>query len=176
MSEEREPDWLAELAKGGEALRRQVEPIVQAVEQFVRDSRRAKIGRGPALPFAQRVALAVDAGMRELLPAPLHADVHPLTIEASVSIPTPTVITGSGSVALPKMSLSGQGTVENRRSGVAALSAGQILALALIWVVAYVLPIYLYSQSSTPSTLIEGDVAAFALAYDITCRILDKRK
>jgi hypothetical protein len=27
MSENKEPDWLGELAKGGEALRRQVEPI-----------------------------------------------------------------------------------------------------------------------------------------------------
>jgi hypothetical protein len=67
MSEDNEePDWLAELAKGSEALRRQVEPIVQSAEQFVRDARRAKADSGPALPFAQRVALAVDAGMREL--------------------------------------------------------------------------------------------------------------
>jgi hypothetical protein len=69
MSEDNEPDWLAELAEGGEALRRQVEPIVQAADQFVRDARRAKASGGPALPFAQRLALAVDAGMRELLPS-----------------------------------------------------------------------------------------------------------
>lgn len=48
MSENEEPDWLAELAKGGEALRRQIEPIVHAAQQFVRDARRAKISGGPA--------------------------------------------------------------------------------------------------------------------------------
>ena len=53
MSEDNEPDWLAELAKGGEALRRQIEPIVQAAEQFVRDSRQAKTTGGPALRFAR---------------------------------------------------------------------------------------------------------------------------
>ena len=69
MSEDNEPDWRAELAKGGQALRRQVELILQAAEQFVRDARRAKGSGGPALPLPQRVALAVDVGVRELLPA-----------------------------------------------------------------------------------------------------------
>jgi len=50
MNEDSEPDWLAELAKGGEALRRQVEPIVQAAEQFVRDARQAKSMAGPCCP------------------------------------------------------------------------------------------------------------------------------
>jgi len=136
VSEDSEPDWLAELAKGGEALRRQVEPLVQAAEQFVRDSRRAKTSGGPALPFAQRVALAVDAGLRELLPARMDAIVHPATLETSVAFPAPTVITGSGGVALPKMSLSGQGTVENPPSGQAERSVGQIFALVLVAVVA----------------------------------------
>lgn len=123
MSEDEEPDWLAELAKGGEAMRRQVEPIVQAAEQFVRDARRAKTSGRPALPFAQRVAFAVDAGIRELLPsAPLHATAQPSTIEASVSIPTPVI--GTGSLTLPRMVFSGQGVVENRASGLAALSDG----------------------------------------------------
>ena len=65
---------------------------------------------------------------------------------------------------------------DSRRRGLAGLNAGQILALVLVWLIAYGLPIYLYSQSPTPSTLIEGDLATVALAYQITCRILDKRK
>ena len=105
MNEDGEPDWLAELAKGGEALRRQVESIVQAAEQFA--------AGGPARPLAQRITRAVDAGLHELLAAPLHAVAHPVTLEVSVAIPTPTVITGSGGVALPRMSFGGQGTVQN---------------------------------------------------------------
>ena len=41
-------DGLGNLGDGGEALRRQVEPIVKAAEQFVRDARRAKGSGGPA--------------------------------------------------------------------------------------------------------------------------------
>jgi hypothetical protein len=41
-----------------------------AAEQFVRDARRAKTSGRPALPFAEWVALAVDAGLRELRPSP----------------------------------------------------------------------------------------------------------
>jgi hypothetical protein len=48
--------------------------------------------------------------------------------------------------------------------------------LVFIWLIAYALPIYLYSQSPIPSTLIDADLATFAIAYEITCRILDKRK
>ena len=176
MNENSEPDWLAALARSGEALRRQVEPIIQAAEQFVHDARRAKTNGGPVLPFAQRVALAVDAGMRELLPTPLHAVVHQETLELSVVFPTPTVITGSGGLTLPRISIGGQGTVEDRRGWFAGMSAGQILAVVLVWLVAYALPIYLYSQSPTPSTLINADVATFAFAYTITCQVIAKRK
>jgi hypothetical protein len=109
MSENQERDWLAELAKGGEVVRRQIEPIVQAAEHFVSDARRAKT-TGRALPFAQRVALAVDAGMRELLPTPVHAVAHPGTVSVSVSVPLPT-ITVSGSLALPAMRMVASGDV-----------------------------------------------------------------
>ena len=124
MNEDGEPDWLAELAKGGEALRRRVESMIQAAEQFA--------AGGPARPLAQRITRAVEAGLHELLPAPLHAVAHPVTLEASVAIPTPTVITGSGGVALPRMSFGGQGTVQNPRTGQTERSVGQILALVLV--------------------------------------------
>jgi hypothetical protein len=130
MNEENEPDWLAELAKGGEAVRRQVEPIVQAAEQFVRDARRAKTSGGPALPFAQRVALAVDAGLRELLPARMDADVRPVTLEVSIAFPTPIIFTGT--VALTPLRVSGRLAAEDPRGGHAERSIGQILAIVLV--------------------------------------------
>ncbi len=177
MSEDNEPDWSTQLAK--------------AAEQFIRDARRAKTSGGSALSFAQRVALAVDAGLRELLPSPeslvINCVVYAQVATATATVPSPTVnatataagqgmVTASGSVVLPPMSFSGQGTVEDRRGWFAGMSAGQIVAVVLVWLVAYALPVYLYSQSPTPSTLIEGDLATVALAYQITCRILDKRK
>jgi hypothetical protein len=124
VSEDNEPDWSTQLAKGGEALRRQMESVVRAAEQFA--------AGGPARTLAQRITRAVDAAMRELQPPPVHAVVHPATLHVSVSIPTPTVITGSGSIALPRAGFGGQGTVQNPPSGQAERSIGQILALMLV--------------------------------------------
>lgn len=56
----------------------------------------AKASGGPPLPIVQRVALAVDAAMREILPARLDATAQPATVEVSVAFPA--VIVGSGGV------------------------------------------------------------------------------
>src|SRR5260370_26226892 len=105
MSENEEPDRLAELARdsaalwrqmepfirghealwrqaeqalrGQEALRRKMEPIIiQAAEQFVRDAPWPKTG-SLGLPLPLQLATAVDAAMRELKPAQLYAPAHP---------------------------------------------------------------------------------------------------
>ncbi len=82
-------------------------PVVRAVDQFLRDARRAKASGGPALPIVQRVALAVDAAMREILPARLDATAQPVTLEVSVAFPA--VITVSGGLALSRSGLAGKG-------------------------------------------------------------------
>jgi len=79
VTDDQEPDWLAELAKiaealrqqieeSGEALRSQVDQLVLSAEQFVRDAQRATPG-GPVPPFQQRVVQAVGSIMRGLVPA-----------------------------------------------------------------------------------------------------------
>ena len=93
-----------------------------------------------------------------------------------MAIPTPTVITGSGGVVLPKPSLSGQGTVENRRSGLAALSDGQIVFLVLVWLYAFVLPWFGAALPPEFHAVLSDHYATIALALSITWRIRDKRK
>jgi hypothetical protein len=79
MSEDEEPDWLAELARntealrrqidqGGETLRREVELLGRAAEQFIRGPGRPTSGIGPVPLFQQRLVRAAGAMMRELLP------------------------------------------------------------------------------------------------------------
>ena len=92
-----------------------------------------------------------------------------------MAIPTPTVITGSGGVVLPKPSLSGQGTVENRRNGLAALSDGQIVFLVLAWLT----PSAALVRGGLPPefhAVLSDHDATIALALSITWRIRDKRK
>jgi hypothetical protein len=164
--------------QGSEALRRQVEPIVQAAEQFVRDARRAKTNGGPGLPFAQRLALAVDAGVRELVPAGERPVVHDVPLNdggAAVDrLAVVMTITGSGGVVLPKVGLRGQGTAESHRSGLAALSDGQIVFLVLVWLYAFVLPWFGAALSPEFHAVLSDHYATIAIALAITWRIRDK--
>lgn len=169
MSESEEPDWLA---KGGEAVRRELLPLVTAVDQIVRDARLAKASGGPALPTVQRVALAVDAAMREILPARMDATAQPATLEVSVAFPA--VIIGSGGVTLPPMRLGGQGTVQDRR----AVTAGHLLIVVILWLLVLVGPeaIMKANLSSGATAMLDayyGAIAAIAVA--VTIDYLQKR-
>ena len=160
------------LIRGSEPIRRQIEPIAQAAAQFAYPAHWPKIG----LPLPLQLAAAMDTAMRELKPTQLHATAHPPTLEVSVAIPTPTVITGSGGVVLPKPSLRGQGTVENRRSGLAALSEGQIVFLVLVWLYAFVLPWFGSALPPEFHQVLSDSYATVAIALTITWRMLDKHK
>ena len=148
-------------------------PIVRAVDQFVRDARMAKASGGPALPIVQRVALAVDAAVREIMPARLDATAQPATVEGSVAFPA--VIVGSGGLALPRVGIAVQGTVRDRRS----VTAGQVLVLVVVWLLVLVMPVAIADTNLSPETQQTLDAyygAVAALAAGLTFYILDKRR
>jgi hypothetical protein len=178
MSESKEPDWLAELAKGGEVVRREIRPLVQAAEQFVRDARRAKTSARPTLPFAQRVALAVDAGMRELLPPQKQPTFHQATAALTVTpvMTAVATVTASISLTMQPMRVYGQATVGNRPAGLAALSDGQILALVLVWLFAVALPRMQAALPPDLQAILSNYYATVGLALIITWRIRDKHR
>jgi hypothetical protein len=124
MSEDEEPDWLAELAKGGEALQREAMRIVRAAEQLA--------AGGHPRPLAQRITRAVDAAMRELLPAPERPVVQVAAglATAAATALSPAVVTFSGSVALAPARVSGQVTVQE--PGLIERNIGRIFALVLL--------------------------------------------
>ncbi len=187
VSEDSEPDWLAELAKGGEALRRQIEPIAQAAEQFVRDARRAKTTGGPPLPFSQRIALAVDAGMRELLPARAVAHQRTAALTVPVTFAAVAKVATGGGLALSPMVFVSDGDVAtvteseavqvlDSPTGLAALSDGQIVFLVLVWLYAFVLPWFGSALSPEFHAILSDHYATIAIALGITWRMLDKNK
>jgi hypothetical protein len=189
MSENEGPDWFAELAKGGEALRRQIEPLVQAAEQFVRDSRRAKTNGGPALPLAQRVALAVDAGIRELRPERKRPVAYQRTAGLVVNVSfvaSAKMTAGAGLVVEPVFGAVSKNVaaateiasmeVLDSRRGLAALSDGQIVVLVLVWLFAFVLPMTGSALSPELHVALSDSYATFAIALAITWRIRDRNK
>lgn len=113
MSEGQEPDWLAELAKGGDAVLGQLEQLVHSARRFIRDGRQAMASSGP-VPLQDRVVRAVGAAVRELAPArqPVnHPMIFPTTVIGHSSLTGAGTITATGSMALPPMGFSGQATV-----------------------------------------------------------------
>lgn len=149
MSENEEPDWLA---KGGEALRRQVELLLQTTEQFIGDARRAKGAGGQALSFYQQIALAFDARLRELVPPRERHVVGHSTISGSTAIVSVTAIAGlataTGSAGMPQV------------HSQAERSIGQILALVLLWMLVLVIPAAAWDAKLSP------EVQALVDAYD----------
>jgi len=166
VSEGKEPDWSVELVKGGEALLREVQPIVRAFDQFLCDARLAKASGGPALPLVQRVALIADARLRELRSPNATVTAAPATAVAMV--PAPTVVTFSGSVALAPFRVAGEVTVEERRSPI----DGHLLVMVILWLLVLVGPeaIMKANLSSGATTILDayyGAIAAIAVAVTV---------
>jgi hypothetical protein len=193
MSENEEPDWLAELTKNAnalrqqieessEALRQQVDQLVRGAEQFARDGQETTPG-GPMPPLPQRLVQAAGSVMRGLVPAAGYP-AGPGGFRGQIRV-MPTV-TGSGSVALPPMRVDGAGevitatetgTVEivpDRPSGVAALSDGEIVFLVLVWIYAIWLPWFGSRLPPELHTMLSDSYGTIAIALAITWRRLDK--
>lgn len=127
MNENKEPDWLGELVKGGEALQREAMRIVRAAEKMA--------ASGPARPFTRRIVRAVGAGIREL--AAPEAIVRELTLATAVtgmaSLTGVGTITAVGSIVLPPMRFVGEGTVH--QPDLIERNIGRILALVVLAIV-----------------------------------------
>jgi hypothetical protein len=146
MSENEEPDWLAELTKNAnalrqqieessEALRHQVDQLVRSAEQFARHAHRPLLG-GPVPPFQQRVVRAAGSLMRELVP-PASYLVGGAGIKG-YAVSSTGMVTVSGSLALPPMRTVASADVvrasENQAVAVASdwWAIGRICALVLV--------------------------------------------
>jgi hypothetical protein len=134
MNENEELDWLAQLAKGGDEMRRQVEQLIQGAQQFIRDGQRTG---GPVPPFQQRVVRAVGAAMRELVPAPevpVRGQGAARGYTTAVGTATGTAITISGGLAMAPMGMSGQASVQ--QLDLIERNIGRILLLVLVAIAA----------------------------------------
>jgi hypothetical protein len=173
MSEDEEPDWLAELAKGGDAMRRQIEPLVQTVAEFARIAR-PDWPKTATMPMPLRLAWAADSRIREL------KLVMPVAIQVrrpiQLSIAQPAQIVGSGSVTLPRMGVTGQLEVGDRPSRSAVRIDGQIVVLVLVWLFVFVLPLMGPDLPPKLHTMLSDSYGTFALALAITWRIRDKQR
>ena len=160
-------------------LRQQIEPIVQAAQQLIRDARWVPTGGAFRLPVSLRMVLAADAGIGELVPGARDvvvagAPAMVTTVIGSSSLTGAGTITGTGSIVLPKMRVSGQIKVEDRRRGLAAFSDGEKAAFVLVWLYAIWLPWFASRLPPELRQLLTDSYATFAIALTVTWRIRDK--
>lgn len=175
-----EPDWLAELARGGESVRRQALPIVRAARQFVDEARAAQANTGSPLPLAQQVALAMDAGIRQVIATVqgegmgrvVYGSAN-LTLGLSV-VASADVIRATEQAHVVILEESGKATDELSRQG-RAVRAGHLLALVLVWLLAFFLPVIGHLLPPKVQSVLTDEYATLALALGITWRMLDQR-
>jgi hypothetical protein len=167
MNDADEPDWLAELRKGGEATERQIEALAREAMNLAQLVRRGWQKTGsPTIPYSLRLANAVSAAIRE--PVVRHVALNDVATAASTLV-VAGVATASGSVPMPQVRVSTQ----------AERVARQILALVLLWLVVLAVPAAVTATDLSPevqAALDAYDGILAALAVEITFRILDKRK
>jgi hypothetical protein len=173
MNESERPDWLADLATGGEARWRPMELLVQGIVQLARTGWPKTVSL--ALSASLRLAAAVDAEVRvlKLTPPPVCAWV-PQAKE--ISIVSPALVVRGGSLAPPRIGAVAQGTAGDRRHGLAALSDGEIVFLVLVWLYAVWLPWFGSRLPPEFHGMLSDSLATFAIALSITWRIRDKHK
>jgi hypothetical protein len=170
--------WMRQLEpiiKGNEALWRQVEPIVQAAEWFTQAG-----GGWPALRFSLQVALAVDARMRVLLPSPesqvIDYAVFAQVATATATAPSPTVNATATAAGEGTVTASGSVTPPPLRTGLAAMSDGQIVFLVLVWLYAFVLPWFGAALPPEYHAILSDHYATIAIALGITWQMHGKSK
>lgn len=185
MSENEEPDWLAELAKRGDTVRGQIELLIQGAQQFVRDGQQATASGGPVPPFQQRVVRAVGVAMRELVPAAGYPVRYGSlrgngslvgTVYGTSSLTGSGTLTASGSVTAPMPRVAGQLRVEEHPRGLAALSDGEKAALVLIWLYAVWLPWFGSRLPPELHAMLSDSYGSIAIALAITWQLLEKHK
>lgn len=179
MSENEEPDWLAELAA----------QLFENAERVARDTRQGKMtGIGPVPPFQQRLVRAADAAMRELVPTaaltvtPSFGATGPLAHQRTATLTVTPVfgatatVTASFELALRPMRISGQAMVKDRPRGIAVLSDGEKAAFVLVWLYAIWLPWFASRLPPELHQMLSDSVTNYAFALAISWRMFDKHK
>jgi hypothetical protein len=179
VSGNEEPGRPVEVGKVSDAMRRELQPIVKAVEQIVRDARLAKARGGPALPIVQRVALIADARLQELLSGgerPVVRQGSSAGYASGVGTVTGVAtVPASGGLAMRPMSMAGEITVEVRRSPI----DGQLFVMVILWLIVLVGPEAI--MKANPSSGVTGTLDAYygvigAIAVAVTADYYQKRK
>lgn len=150
----------------------------RAAQQYLEDLRVAQAAAGPWPLPGRELMLAMEAGMRELLVA---VRLRNVLVDAAA-------ITGTGSIALPKMAMGGAGEVsvtadtatvtvrDDSPTDIGMPLDAKTVFLAMLWVFAILLPLKIGLLSPDVQTIIRDYLVTVGTALVIHWRVQDSRK
>jgi len=174
MNENDAPDWLLKAAQETDALIRKVIPIVRAAQGAVDDARAAQAAAGRSLSPGLELAVAMDAGMRELLAAARQQRsvlIHVPTLTVGVGFPPVSVVVSDTGVATDTLSVR-----DGSSTDVGMPLDAKTVFLAILWVFAILLPLKIGLLSPDVQTIIRDYLVTVGTTLVIHWRVQDSRK
>lgn len=177
VSEYDAPDWLLKLAQQIDALIREGMPIVRAAQRYVEEARAAQAAAGPSLLSGREAALAMDAGMHELLAAVRQQSEHRAgysNIVGSLGL-APMGMAGVAEVSVTTDTAS-VAVVDDSPADVGMPLDAKTVFLAILWVFAILLPLKIGLLSPDVQAIIRDYLVTVGTALIIHWRVTDSRK
>jgi hypothetical protein len=155
---------------------RKVMPIVRAAQRYAEEARAAQAAAGPSLSPGLELAVAMDAGMSELFAAirgQRNAVVHAPTLTVGVSFPPVSVVVSDTGMATDTATVTMRG---DSPADVGMPLDAKTVFLAILWVMALLLPVAILLLSPEAQTIIMDFLVSIGTALIIHWRVTDSRK
>jgi hypothetical protein len=183
MSENEVPAWLLKASQEADAMVRPYLPLlrdlqkVQDVQKHMDEARAAMATVGPLPPPSPELVHVMNAGLRELLSSSWQGNV-PVSVPAAnangAAPPLPVVVSDADAVGADDREAP-PASVPSRTEVAMPLDAKTIF-LALLWVLAILLPLKIGQLPPEVQTIISDYLATVGLALIIHWRVSDSRK
>lgn len=153
-------------------------PLIHAAQQHLEDARREMTAAGPSLASGQELALAMDAGMKELLWSLCRRIVYApaLPVAGAIGFAHPALVVYVTDTDTVTMTEDQTMAVQESRSPAVHIDAMTVF-LAILWLFLILLALGpLLGLSAEVQLIIGGLIANVSFGLTITFRVIDKRK
>jgi hypothetical protein len=172
--DQREPtEWFRKATQDVNGLIRTAWPIIRASQVYVEQAQAMQAKAGPILESGAHAALAMDAGMLELMAAVREHALRRVAASANLAATPKLIVSADTAAGTESMTV----TVDDG-SGNAVSSQIDVMLLAvlILWLIALVLPLAETDLTSNQQQILNEYIGTVPLALIVSWRMLDKRK
>jgi hypothetical protein len=153
-------------------------PLIHAAQQHLEDARRKMPPAGPSLVSGQELALAMDAGLKELLWSFRRRIVYApaLPVASAIGFAHPALVVYVSDTDTITLTEDQTVAVQESQSPAVPIDAKTVF-LAILWLLTFALPpVVVLELPAEAQSIIAGYVAAVGLMLMIHWRVNDSRK